>query len=43
MKVICLLTGCQWGAPVRFKSYGEVLVQHKCTRCGSVKTEVDRG
>jgi hypothetical protein len=43
MKVICLLTGCKWGAPVRFKSYGELLVQHKCTRCGSVKTEVGRG
>lgn len=43
MKVICLLAGCKWSTPVRFKSYGEVLVQHKCARCGSVKTEVGRG
>lgn len=43
MKVICLLAGCKWGAPVRFKSYGEWLVQHQCTRCGSFKTEVGRG
>lgn len=43
MKLVCLIFDCKWGEPVRFKSYGEVLVQRKCRRCGSIKTEVAHG
>lgn len=43
MKLSCLLLGCRWGEPVRFTSWGERLVQHKCQRCGALSTTVDRG
>lgn len=43
MRIICLLTGCNWGVPMRFINSGEWLVQYQCSRCGSCKTEVDRG
>ena len=41
MKLTCLIFGCKWGEPVRFKSYGEVLVQRKCQRCGTLSTVVE--
>jgi hypothetical protein len=43
MKIICLLSGCKWAAPMRFINSGEWLAHYQCTRCGSFKTEVDRG
>lgn len=43
MKLVCLLKGCTWGAPMRFINSGEWLAQYQCQRCGSFKTEVDRG
>lgn len=42
MKMICMFLGCHWGEPVRFKSWGELLVQHKCQRCGALSTKVER-
>ena len=42
MRLTCLILGCKWGEPVRFKSYGEVLLQRKCQRCGTLSTRIDR-
>ncbi|MGY8831954.1 MAG: hypothetical protein ACKVIS_20900 [Pseudomonadales bacterium] len=41
MKLTCLIFDCKWGNPVRFKSYGEVLVQRKCQRCGTISTKTE--
>ena len=41
MKLTCLIFDCKWGEPVRFKSYGEVLVQRKCQRGGTISTKTE--
>ena len=41
MKLACLFFDCKWGAPIRFTSHGEVLMQRKCQRCGTLSTVVE--
>jgi hypothetical protein len=41
MKLTCLIFDCKWGEPVRLVSCGEVLVQRKCQRCGTISTKTE--